>query len=262
MRQQGFSYDEILKSGVKVSQSTISRWCHDIALTETQKRRLLEKKHQTSLIKSLVARATESKARADKWAQEQVKKFKKLFDGEKLLPIIGAALYWAEGAKITGYKSFEFTNTDPKMIRIMMRFLREVMCVPENKLLVIVRIGKEGNLEKARCFWSKVTKLPFDNFRGPELLTLTENSKSLIKYPHGMCRIFIHDVDMARKVASLIEKFLKEFYKDEEDYLVPVAQLDQSGSVLRNRLEVRVLSGTINYEKVYSPFSGGKSSHI
>ncbi len=224
LRQQGSSYSEIIKS-INVSQSTISRWCYDIALTQEQKDRLLKKKRDTPLISNLQALAAESRADAEKWAKEQVENLKKFFDGEKLLPIMGAVLYWAEGAKITGYKSFEFTNTDPTMIRIMLRFLREVIFVPERKLLTLVRIGRGGDVEKAEKFWSGVTKLSPQNFRKPELLTLTPSSRSLIKYPHGMCRIFIHDVHLARKVSSLIKIILEEFYKDAEDF-VPVAQLD------------------------------------
>ena len=43
LRHKGFSYNEILKS-VPVGNGTISRWCHDILLTEKQKERLIEKK--------------------------------------------------------------------------------------------------------------------------------------------------------------------------------------------------------------------------
>lgn len=42
LRKQGLSYSEIRKK-VRVSKSTLSRWCRDVAITEEQALRLYKK---------------------------------------------------------------------------------------------------------------------------------------------------------------------------------------------------------------------------
>jgi hypothetical protein len=49
----------------------------------------------------------------------------------------------------------EFTNTDPKMIKLMMEFFRKILEVPESKFKILVRISENGNIEKAEDFWLK-----------------------------------------------------------------------------------------------------------
>lgn len=120
-------------------------------------------------------------------------------------------LYWAEGTKRSSYKGIEFTNTDPDMILIMMRFFREILNIPGNKFRIIVRMGNKGNIKRAENYWSRLTKVPRKQFNKPELLNLKKNSKSLEKYPHGMCRIIIHDISALRKLIALIEELVKKF---------------------------------------------------
>ena len=56
------------------------------------------------------------------------------------LMILGAGLYACEGAKFRidnrGWKHYDvdFTNTDPKLISIFLKFLRECINAPEEKI--------------------------------------------------------------------------------------------------------------------------------
>lgn len=207
LRYKGLSYNEILKF-VPVGQGTISRWCSKIPLTEEQKERLLEKKRNTPLIRQLRKMAIQSKKEAKVWAAEQTNK---IFNNDKLLFIVGAVLYWAEGTKSGVGGGVEFTNTDPQIIKIMMKFFRKILDVPNDKFRIIVRIGDKGDIKRAEKYWSAITKASQRNFRRPEILKLSKNSKSLNKYPHGMCRITIHDVLAQRKMLALITEFSKKF---------------------------------------------------
>ena len=207
LRYKGLSYNEILKY-VSVAQSTISRWCSEIPLTEEQKERLVEKKRNTPLIQQLQKQAIRSKKEARIWAKEQCGKISSQKD--KILLTVGAMLYWAEGTKQNGCKGIGFTNTDSKMISTMMQFFRKIFNIPENKFKITVRMGKNGNIKMAENYWSELTKIPKTQFNKPELLILKENSKSLEKYPNGMCRININDVSMARKLSVFIEELVNK----------------------------------------------------
>ena len=212
LRQKGLSYQEILRH-IPVGKGTISRWCREIPLTEKQKERLIEKKRNTPLIRRLKENLAQSKKEAKRWAKEKITNLINL-DKETLLLLSGILLYWAEGTRRE--KDVEFTNTDPKMIILMMEFFRKILKVPENKFKIMVRISEKGNVEKAEKFWLKITGVSKERFRGPELLKLNPKSKSLQKYPYGMCRIVISDVSLSRKMLALIQEFSKKF--------APVAQ--------------------------------------
>ena len=209
LRSKGLSYNEILKF-VHVGQGTISRWCSKILLTKEQKERLLEKKRNTPLIRQLRRQAIQCKKEAKVWAKEQISKLSDR-DTAQILFLSGILLYWAEGTKQSGCKGIEFTNTDPDMILMMMEFFREILKIPENKFRITVRMGHKGNIRRAENYWSNLTQVSREQFNNPELLNLKKNSKSLEKYPYGMCRIIIHNVSASRKMAVLIKELAKKF---------------------------------------------------
>lgn len=207
LRSKGLSYNEILEF-VPVGKGTISRWCKGIKLTKEQRGRLIQKKRNTPLIKQLCEQAAKSKKEAKAWTGKQIDKLSRV-DRDKLLFVSGILLYWAEGAKRE--KDVLFTNTDPEMIKLVMEFFRKTLRVPEDKFRIKVRIGSEGNLERAQRYWSKVTRVPRENFQRPEILMLNKNSKSLERHPHGMCRITICDISLSRKLLFAIKEFSKKF---------------------------------------------------
>lgn len=201
LRKKGLSYNEILGI-VHVGHGTISRWCRNIELTEKQKNRIKEKQVNNSLIRNLKELSLKNKKNDKRWAVEEIKNFK--MDRNELL-FSGILLYWAEGFNSSTGQNAVFTNTDPEMVRIMMRFFREILFVDERKIRVMVRIGEKGNLEKAKNYWSEITGLPLGRFQNAEILKLKENSKSLERYPNGMCRVSVYDVTVRRKINNYIE---------------------------------------------------------
>ncbi|MFQ6049738.1 MAG: hypothetical protein ACE5J0_01715 [Candidatus Paceibacterales bacterium] len=207
LRNRGLSYNEILNH-IPVGQGTISRWCREITLTKKQRERLVDKKRNTPLIRSLREQAAKSKKEAKVWAIEQTSKLLK-GDRDKLLLVSGILLYWAEGSKRE--KRVGFTNTDPKMIKIIMEFFRKILKVPENRFRIMVRIGDKKKLEIAEKYWSRITGVPRKNFQRSEILRLTPSSKSLERNPYGICRINVFDVSLSRKLIAVIEGFSKEF---------------------------------------------------
>ena len=124
--------------------------------------------------------------------------------------VSGILLYWAEGAKFTKAPSIEFTNTDSQMIRLMMKFFREILNVSENKFALTARIYEGGDLKKAEKYWLSVTGISKNSLKRPEILQLSKDSKSLKKYPYGMCRIGVYNILAYRKLIALIEEFSKK----------------------------------------------------
>lgn len=203
LRQQGFSYTEILES-IPVAQSTMSRWCSTIPLTKEQQDRLDHKRDNNPFIKSLKEKALKTDNEARSWAVNRLKDL----PGENILLVSGLLLYWAEGADFTSSFTIEFTNTDSNMISLMMRFFREIFNVPKDKFKLTVRIRKGEDLKIAEKYWLGVTGLTTDNLRRSEIL---EKCKRPNKYPRGICRIVIHDVVLAKRLIYMIKEFIKQF---------------------------------------------------
>ena len=200
LRKKGLSYNEILAI-VPAGQGTISRWCHDIELTEKQKNRIKDKKRSTFLIKNSIESSLKNKEKDKIWAETAISKIK--IDDSKLL-LSGIMLYWAEGFNSDKSQNAVFTNTDSEMVKIMMRFFRNILLVDDLKMKVMVRIGERGNVNKAEKYWSKITGLPMGSFQKPEILKLKENSRSLERFPNGICRLSIYDVTVRRKISNCI----------------------------------------------------------
>ena len=62
----------------------------------------------------------------------------KLSKHDKELKIIGAILYWGEGYKAEKSCGIDFANSDPKMIGMFVKFLRNICGVKESKLRVLL----------------------------------------------------------------------------------------------------------------------------
>ena len=81
---------------------------------------------------------------------------------QERLRIAGLMLYWAEGAK--RHHTVDFANSDPEMIQLFLRFLREVCGVAEPRLRALLYIYEGQNAEEIRRYWSRLTRIPETQF--------------------------------------------------------------------------------------------------
>ena len=89
------------------------------------------------------------------------------------LKIIGAVLYSCEGTKLRRdkrrkneiyYWVIEFTNSNPKLIKLFTVFLRKIIKIEENKLKGQLIIYSDIQKKKLEEFWSKISGIPLFNF--------------------------------------------------------------------------------------------------
>ena len=94
--------------------------------------------------------------------------------------VVGATLYWAEGwNRDTEGKGHGvcFVNSDPDMIKLFLRFLREIIHVSEDKFRVDIHIYPSINEKSAIRFWSKVTNIPKERFRITQQISRASKGK-------------------------------------------------------------------------------------
>lgn len=157
LRSQGLSYKEIARE-VPVAKSTISLWCRNVPLTNAQRKRLWEKRDtQLKGIKAIQkmfwGRRCEAFAQGVTLAETLQK---------NVNFVAGLMLYWAEGTKGNGAS---ITNSDPRIIKFMVKWFDDFFYIPPQSLSVHLHLHSGQNEEKMRQYWSKLTSIPLTNFQ-------------------------------------------------------------------------------------------------
>ena len=215
LRLQGRSYNEINKT-LGVPKATLSDWFIGLELSEKAKERIKKRVYEKSVIGLIKRNKLQTHI-----AQQKARKIREIAKKEieqlskKELLLIGIALYWAEGykrpiiknGKIRTYHPVSMTNSDPNLIKIFIRFLREVCEVPEEKITANLRIYEHQNENYLLEFWSKLTDIPYSKFEkfyyGVSKSSLGKRPYNIL--PYGTIQIRINNSDLYHKIMGWIE---------------------------------------------------------
>jgi predicted DNA-binding protein YlxM (UPF0122 family) len=170
-----------------------------------------------------------------------------LNDEEEKLKIAGVMLYWAEGYK--GGMGIDFANSDPDMIRLFLKFLRQICGIGESRLRVYLYAYEDQNIDALKDFWSKITQIPLVQFSKPYIRkhNLCFNGR---KMPYGLIHIRYYDKRLGQLVLSWVESYKRSF---ETQFYGQVPKRPngtdcEKRSVLKKfRMEKRVNSGEPSY---------------
>ena len=208
LRLKGWSLRSIA-SKIKCSKGTVSRWIRDIPLTEEQIKRL-----KSNQDKGRAKAANHPNSPKKKWEKirsqiikSSAKDIAKKYSLQEL-KYIGTALYWAEGYNRSRYV-FAFSNSDPAMIKIIIRFLLEVCKVPSDKLRGRVNIHPHLNIEKAKKYWSNISSIPLSQFQKPLICISRASKQKKDTLPLGTFNVVISDVILCSTIKGWIEGLKK-----------------------------------------------------
>lgn len=166
LRREGMSIKKIAKL-LRVSKSSSSLWCSDISLSKKQTRDLNENRNLVTLPGRIKGMEMNKKKRLDSMKSARLESEQMLAKiSERDLLLLGLGLYWAEGSK-TRSSRLSFTNSDPKMIRIMMNFFGKIFQIDKSRIFPRVAINeshKERELKVVK-FWSDILGVPIEQFR-------------------------------------------------------------------------------------------------
>ena len=204
LRKQGYSLKEIARK-LNVAKSSVSIWCRDIKLTDEQKKRMIDR---TDAVRDHAkgARANKLKWRKKREAfQEQGREQARHGDW---LHLAGCMLYWAEGAKKRGVT--HFANSDPNMIELFMRFLRESLNVPEHKLRIriLCYLGQGLTQEEIENYWLNLLNLDRDRMQETGVNVRPSSSKQkgrILKY--GVCHISVGSIKFTQQIYGAIQEY-------------------------------------------------------
>ncbi|MDP3962699.1 MAG: hypothetical protein Q8Q03_02435, partial [bacterium] len=121
------------------------------------------------------------------------------------LKTIGIILYLGEGSKKTK-GTVALSNSDPSVILIMIRFLKEVCHVPEDKLRGHIHTFAHADIEKTEKYWSYITGIPrkqfYKTYAKPSAASL-QKRKTL---PFGTFGLSVCDTKLLLTIFGWIEK--------------------------------------------------------
>ncbi|MFA6376220.1 MAG: hypothetical protein WCX69_02345 [Candidatus Paceibacterota bacterium] len=211
LRKQGLTYDEILKQ-VPVAKSTLSLWLREIGLAKASKQKITEKR---KLAQRKAAQACHNKKvlitkQIIEKAESEIKRTNK----EDLL-LIGAALYWAEGTKErTKGTSVIIGNSDPKLVKMALKWLNECCGVTEERINLSIYIHESAKerIVEVRKYWSATTGFSIDElnkivWKKNKLNSKRKNSGD--KY-FGLLRITVtKSINLNRKIQGWISGICK-----------------------------------------------------
>lgn len=164
LRRKGNSYKDIL-SLVPVAKSTLSEWLRELPLTAAEKQALKRRK-DANISRGRIRAASvlhSNRMQRESVLHSEAKSTFSKFRNDQLFQI-GIALYWAEGSKRQA-SSFSFTNSDPDMIAMMIKWLEVYLNRPPEEVRARLYIHKPYAAENCEGFWHEKTAIPKENFR-------------------------------------------------------------------------------------------------
>lgn len=220
---KGMSYAEISEELGGVAKSTLNYWLRDVTLSAEQRARMTQKCSDSAKAANLVRFGEQRRVRAvlEKERKSRVRgnpslaarragessrtrsmqQRRDLLDrararlsgaGVQLTPsslaLVGAALYWAEGRK---NGSMSFANSDPAMVALYMRWVREVLGVTEEHLTFVVYAYLDCGLsyEELVSYWCRIAGASPEQFLSPTLSDKKGSTKRRHRLPYGTLHI-------------------------------------------------------------------------
>jgi hypothetical protein len=203
-RMNGLSILEIAKK-YEIAKSTASLWVRSCVLPDSVISELYLKKK--------MSRIAASKAIVDKRIIRQensVKVTKTSLGGKKYTSsdylLICGLLYECEGGK-SQFGTLEFTNSDPLLVSLFLKALRNSCKIDESKLRVAMHLHDYHNETVQKKFWSEVTGIP------ESLFFKTFNKSSTHKQKkenyQGCVQIKYFDVSIKRQLLAVKDVVLQ-----------------------------------------------------
>lgn len=204
LRQQGMSIREIARQ-LGIAKSSASTWTRHIELTDEQKGKL--KENQKAAAEKLSANY------GGKWNQETYFKLRQTYQNEgrlaakecRLLHMTGCLLYWAEGAKRRN--RLVFVNSDPEMMVLFMRFLREEMQIADTAISITIHCHYHELVEISRIenYWLALLQLPTDCLGKTQIKKGSLTRKNILE--NGVCTINIGNTRLVQHIYGAIQEY-------------------------------------------------------
>ncbi|MEI6288406.1 MAG: hypothetical protein WCP18_02350 [bacterium] len=208
LRGKGKTYAEILNVlNAKIPKSTLAYWCKDVQLPDfySDKVKTLNLSN-INKVRKLALIANKNKQ------QEKINNISKtnehlpaMLKNKDIAKIVLATLYLCEGTKNQKRGSLTIGNSDPLIINLFLQLLRFCYRIDEGRFRCTLQCRADQDIKKLESFWSKVTKIPLDQFYQARVDARTINKISKNKDYKGVCRIDYFSADIFWQLTKIGE---------------------------------------------------------
>lgn len=191
LRLSGLTYPEInAQLGQKLPKSTLSFWFKDIHLTQEQIDRIKDINKEKLARARLISVDIRKQRQEDIFTQllQKHSRLSKFFNDDDIAKISLALLYLAEGSKNTKNR-LVFGNSDPGIIKLFMKLLRQTFTIDEVKFRCTVQCRADQDVAALESFWSEVTNIPLTKFYKARIDPRSIGRITLKRDYKGVCRI-------------------------------------------------------------------------
>lgn len=209
LRRNGKSLNEIVRE-VGVSKGSVSRWVRDIGLTEEQEVALKER-NPCEPRHGVKARKKASAAWRRRWMQVRLGYQKEGRDRASKngldLYLAGCMLYWAEGTK--NRNQVRFSNCDPNMVFLFVRFLRECLTVESEKFKLSVNCytGNGKSVEEIEDYWLDLLVLKRGNLNKTFVDHDGRGGRGKTKHVFGCCTVAVYSSELVQQIYGAIQEY-------------------------------------------------------
>ena len=211
LRKQGKSYNQISQV-LKIPKGTLSYWFGNLKISSKAQEKILKRTHQLNL-ERLIKRNKNQTVLAKERAliiRAEAKQESISLMNEPLF-LSGLSLYWAEGYKKgadgSKWKSVSFANSDPDMIKVIMKFFRKFLVYDDRRIKIQLMAHKNISIDNAITFWSDLTKIPKKQFIKSYvgISKASKGKREPNRLTHGTIHIKINDVKLFFRVIGWID---------------------------------------------------------
>ena len=203
-QEQGLSIIEIAEK-IGVAKSSVSTWVRDILLSPEHEEALRWNNKRFEAQKaSSQANVTKHRALREQYQQEGRAKARE----GNLLHSQGCMLYWAEGKK--SRHNLIFTNSDPAMMVMYLKFLREAINVPEEKITFHTHcyLGNGLSLQDIEDYWLKLLLMSREQIRNSMVNNQPVSSQQKgRKLLYGVGYLAVNSVRYIQHVYGAIQEY-------------------------------------------------------
>lgn len=204
LRKKGLTYAEIGRL-LDVSKGSLSNWLKEIPYKPSdesvKRRRLASIQNGNVLRKRKIQRISKIMYEAE----EDVTSL-----STHTLRLLGIIAYWCEGSK-TVDNIVKFTNSDSKLIRLMVKWFIFACNVPQAKIRIHLRIHKDVNIDKAKKYWSNITDIPINQFYRTTIKKSESDGRRYSQLPYGIASIIVCDTDLFYRIKGWIQALAEKF---------------------------------------------------
>jgi len=208
LRRKGWLYSSISEK-LSVPKSTVHYWLKGISLNQAEslkiKNTLLESK--LAQIPKLAKAKKKSLAVNQEIINIKAEDILSKYDNKRENNIVLLSmLFWGQGEKdLSG--GVRFINSDPLIIELYLKLLRDCFDLDENKLKIQLHVHSYHDVEAEILFWSKITSIPKSHFYKPYQKANTGKRKR--ENYHGTVSVRYADSELGKLLKMVYTRFGK-----------------------------------------------------